>query len=134
MRPHKLRAGVSRGSPSTSRPPPMISDARLAANRRNALRSTGPRTDAGKAISRLNGLKQGQRSKLSGMLVLPQEDPRELARLVDRFVRDGRPANAMEQSLLVRAASLTWIIQRADRAETAYLTDVVRRASMPRAE
>ena len=45
------------------RKPPTMTPARLAANRRNALRSTGPRTAAGKAWSRLNGLRSGARSK-----------------------------------------------------------------------
>lgn len=37
----------------------MISDARLAANRRNARHSTGPRTAEGKATSRLNAARHG---------------------------------------------------------------------------
>ncbi len=41
---------------------PILTPARLAANRRNALKSTGPRTAAGKAWSRLNGLRSGSRS------------------------------------------------------------------------
>lgn len=40
-----------------------VTPARLAANRRSALRSTGPRTAAGKARSRLNALRNGKRSK-----------------------------------------------------------------------
>jgi len=36
----------------------------LAANRRNAKKSTGPRTARGKAQSRLNGLRSGARSEL----------------------------------------------------------------------
>jgi hypothetical protein len=36
-----------------------MTPARLAANRRNALKSTGPRTARGKANSRLNGLRHG---------------------------------------------------------------------------
>lgn len=39
-----------------------MTEAALAANRANALKSTGPRTAAGKARSRLNGLKHGGRS------------------------------------------------------------------------
>ena len=39
-----------------------LTPARLAANRRNALKSTGPRTAAGKAWSRLKGLRHGSRS------------------------------------------------------------------------
>jgi len=41
---------------------PILTPARLAANCRNALKSTGPRTAAGKAWSRLNGLRSGSRS------------------------------------------------------------------------
>ena len=37
----------------------MISLRRLEANRRNALRSTGPRTEAGKQQSRTNALRHG---------------------------------------------------------------------------
>lgn len=37
----------------------MTSQARIDANRRNALRSTGPRSDKGKARSRRNALKHG---------------------------------------------------------------------------
>jgi len=45
-----------------------VSPARLAANRRNALKSTGPRTAAGKSRSSLNGLRQGRRSKTIKLL------------------------------------------------------------------
>jgi hypothetical protein len=41
---------------------PILTPARLAANRRSALQSTEPRTAAGKAWSRLNGLRSGSRS------------------------------------------------------------------------
>ena len=41
----------------------MVSERKLAANRRNALKSTGPRTEAGKRVSSLNGLKHGLRSR-----------------------------------------------------------------------
>ncbi len=46
-----------------------ISPARMAANRANAAKSTGPRTIEGKARSRVNGLKHGLRA-----LVVPVED------------------------------------------------------------
>jgi hypothetical protein len=41
---------------------PTMTPARLAANRLNALKSTGPRTARGKAQSRLNALRSGTRS------------------------------------------------------------------------
>ena len=43
---------------------PTLTPARLAANRHNARKSTGPRTAWGKAWSRLNGLRSGTRSVL----------------------------------------------------------------------
>jgi len=42
---------------------PTLTPALLAANRRNAQKSTGPRTACGKAWSRMNGLRTGARSR-----------------------------------------------------------------------
>jgi hypothetical protein len=47
-----------------------MSPARLEANRRNAQKSTGPRTARGKSQSRLNSLRSGGRSRLYGDLLL----------------------------------------------------------------
>jgi hypothetical protein len=86
---------------------PILTPARLAANRRSALKSTGPRTDAGKAWSRLNGLRSGSRSPAYRKLLLAlldappcgidqvartaltpeQADHRLFARTVDSFRR-----------------------------------------------
>ena len=44
--------------------PLAMTPARLAANRRNAQKSTGPRTPRGKAQSRMNGLRNGGGSRL----------------------------------------------------------------------
>ncbi len=41
---------------------PTLTPALLASNRRNSRKSTGPRTARGKAFSRLNRLRHGQRS------------------------------------------------------------------------
>lgn len=46
------------------RKPPTMTPARLAANRRNARFSTGPRTGQGKGRSRLNSLRHGERSAI----------------------------------------------------------------------
>jgi hypothetical protein len=51
------------------------SSRRIGANKQNAKKSTGPRTEQGKAVSRLNALQHGI---LSGELVLPGENSREL--------------------------------------------------------
>ena len=49
----------------------MASEAQIRANRENAQRSTGPRTEAGRQSSRLNSLKHGLAAK---MLVLSDAD------------------------------------------------------------
>jgi hypothetical protein len=55
----------------------MASAAQIEANRRNAQRSTWPRTDAGKVHARANALKHGMSARTL-MSVLPQEDPKQL--------------------------------------------------------
>ena len=47
------------------------SEARIAANRANARKSTGPKTPEGKAISRANALKHG----LCANVVVPETRP-----------------------------------------------------------
>ena len=37
----------------------MTSEAQIEANRRNAKKSTGPRTESGKALARYNAVRQG---------------------------------------------------------------------------
>jgi hypothetical protein len=72
----------------------MASQRKIEANRRNALRSTGPRTDAGKARSRRNALKHGlevpinrdnafveQIEALATELTPLSDKPREIVRL-----------------------------------------------------
>jgi hypothetical protein len=46
------------------RKPLTMTPARIEANRRNAEKSTGPRTARGKAQSRMNGLRDGGRSRV----------------------------------------------------------------------
>ena len=43
---------------------PTLTPARIEANRRNAQKSTGPRTARGKGQSRMNSLRTGERSRL----------------------------------------------------------------------
>jgi hypothetical protein len=51
-----------------------MTPARLEANRRNAQKSTGPRTPRGKSQSRMNGLRSGARSRLYSDLLLALSD------------------------------------------------------------
>jgi len=57
----------------------MATAKQIAANRGNALRSTGPRTLEGRKASAMNALKHGMTSRT---VLLPDEDPGEFERFV----------------------------------------------------
>ena len=63
--------------------------AQIEANRLNAQRSTGPKTERGKARARRNAITHGMTARII-MPVLPQEDPKELEAL-RRSVQRGCP-------------------------------------------
>jgi hypothetical protein len=75
----------------------MATPAQIEANRRNALKSTGPRTGAGKTASRMNALKHGIDAHAA---VLPGEDPDAYQALADDYRRRFSAATA-EQTFLV---------------------------------
>jgi hypothetical protein len=96
----------------------MATERQIAANRRNAKRSTGPRTEAGKAVSRLNCLKHG----MTAMTVLLQdEDPEEYDRFQEALVDELRPQGVLEQHLAQRLAATLWRHARAEGYEAALL-------------
>jgi hypothetical protein len=107
----------------------MATEAQIQANRANAKKSCGPKTDAGKARSRLNGLKHGLRTQ-NEHPVLPQEDPAELEAKIREWIDDYQPTNAVERELVGRAARLSWTLDRAERYETALLAKQVRKAML----
>src|SRR5262245_35463685 len=91
-----------------------VSDRKLAANRKNAKLSTGPKTPEGKSLSRFNSLKHGL---LAQEVILPGENAREFERLVAALVADWEPEGRVEEILLERIASLSWRLRRVARAE-----------------
>jgi hypothetical protein len=102
---------------------------RAAINRRNAQKSTGPRTPEGKNRSRFNALKHGMTAKT---LVLPNEDADVLQMRVESWIADLQPQNDVEQFLVEQAVHLSWKMERADRAEVAQLSRIIE--SVPRDE
>jgi hypothetical protein len=98
----------------------MATDKQCEANRKNALRSTGPKTDAGKEQSKLNALKHGMRA--TNLEVLPNEDPEAYRARIDAWFDDYQPAGVAEGHLVRHAADLTWKIERVGRYETTMLS------------
>ena len=101
---------------------PMATEAQIAANRKNAARSTGPKTEKGKDKARRNALKHGGRAgTLDVMPVLPHEDPRALQERTAAWLDDWQSADGTADVLARRGGLLAWKLERADRAEVAYL-------------
>ena len=97
-----------------------VSPRRLAANRANAARSTGPRTPQGKARSAQNGLKHGFAT--STFAVVRLEDLQEIARLRAGLIAAYRPVNAQELFAIERIALAQQVVLRASRLETGLFT------------
>ena len=99
------------------------SPARLAANRANALNSTGPRTEAGKAATRLNALRHGLAG--AGDLVAPGEDAALVAARAAAFVRELGAPGEVGRILAHRAALLSVRMERsAERDEAVVVSNV----------
>ena len=92
----------------------MTSDKQAKANRRNALKSTGPKTPEGKAAVRHNALRHGL---LSRDVLLPGEDEDALRELGERLWNELQPVGALESLLVNRIISSTWRLQRLGRVE-----------------
>ena len=93
----------------------MATKRQIAANRRNARRSTGPKTAAGKAASSANALRHGLAAARA--VVLPDEDGEAYERLRQGVIADLDPANTLQQALAERIVVLLWRLDRAARLE-----------------
>ncbi|WZO97783.1 hypothetical protein EP7_004834 [Isosphaeraceae bacterium EP7] len=87
-----------------------VSQRRIDANRRNALRSTGPRTAEGKAKSRRNGLIHGLAG--SGVVVHPDSEGKAAQERAEQWNSSLRPMNAFEMGLVETIAVESLRIER----------------------
>ena len=92
----------------------MTSEKQAQANRRNASKSTGPKTPEGKAAVRHNALRHGL---LSRDILLPGEDEDALRELGEHLWDELQPVGALESVLVNRVISSTWRLQRLGRVE-----------------
>src|SRR6185312_178626 len=108
------------------KPPPMpATEAQIAANRRNAKLSTGPKTPEGKERSRRNALKHG----LTGEgVALPDEDAAEVASRFQELQEELLPNGISSRLLLWRFAYLSVRLERCERLDTAVYSRRVRHA------
>lgn len=94
--------------------PPRSSPAKRSANLRNAARSTGPRTQAGKAISSANARKHGL---LSRRALLSDESASEFAAFRSRLLAALRPDGELEVVAADRVVTGAWRLRRLVRVE-----------------
>ena len=91
-----------------------MSDSRLRANRENALLSTGPTSDAGKAACSRNNFRHG----LAGSFcVLPGESADDFETLRADLAEEHSPETATESLLVQDMARHYWLYQRALRLQ-----------------
>jgi hypothetical protein len=93
----------------------MTSYRQIEANRRNALKSTGPRTEAGKQASRRNAVHHGLTAET---VIGALEDSEDYRVFETAITADYDAQSAVERELVLRLASLLWRLRRATTMET----------------
>ena len=104
----------------------MVSQAKIDANRRNAAKSTGPRTAEGKDKVRFNAVTHGL---TAATVVLPHEDEQAYQHRLEAWTRDLQPPGGPGRYLVERAVKISWQLDRADSAEQARLVRRIEEAS-----
>jgi hypothetical protein len=92
----------------------MTSPKQEAANRRNALQSTGPRSAVGRAASRLNAVNHGLTGESP---LIPGESEEEAVEFVQSVITDLDPLGSLQEELAREVAVCSWRLRRAARVE-----------------
>ena len=93
----------------------MTSVKQFEANRLNSLRSTGPKTQAGKQASRCNAVRHGLTAET---VIGALEDAEDYKAFEAAITADYDAQSAVERELVLRLASLLWRLRRATTIET----------------
>jgi hypothetical protein len=89
----------------------MTSFRQFEANRRNALRSTGPKTENGKQQSHRNAVRHGLTAET---VIGSLEDAEDYKAFEAAIISDYDAVTAVERELVLRLASLLWRLRRSD--------------------
>ena len=92
----------------------MSTQAQILANRRNAQKSTGPRTPQGKAAVSQNAVKHGL---LTRQNVISSESQADFDLYREQMLAELAPAGPMESMLAERIVTLSWRLKRAGRIQ-----------------
>jgi hypothetical protein len=101
-----------------------VSQKQLEANRRNASRSAGPKTEQGKAVASRNAVTHGLAT--SDIVINSphlKEDAQQYEHLLKSLFEELRPEGVLQQHLVVKIANSLWRYRRVINAETAQISN-----------
>jgi hypothetical protein len=98
----------------------MTNPTQIAANRRNAQKSTGPTTVEGKAASAQNALRHGLTAR---HIVCREEREEDFAEFRTALWDALAPADAVEEQMVERIVLISWRLRRTARAERGIIND-----------
>ena len=104
----------------------MSSLKQIEANRRNALKSTGPTTEEGKERSRCNAVRHGLTAET---IIAGLEDAEDYQAFETAVIADYDAQTAVERELVLRLASVLWRLRRAIGIESGIFESVVEGSS-----
>ena len=99
-------------------------DNRSRTSRLNALKSTGPKTDAGKLRASTNAVTHGAYAK---SLLLPGEDLADFQSIIATNFQTWKPADPVEELLVTEMAATLWRLRRQASAETTLIDLQIKR-------
>ena len=109
----------------------MSSIRQIDANRRNALKSTGPTTPEGKQRSRCNAVRHGLTAET---VIASLEDPEDYEAFEAVVISDYSAESAVERELVLRLASVLWRLRRSTGIETTLFDSVTAKPDLNAAE
>src|SRR5262245_28755453 len=104
----------------------MSSLKQIEANRLNALKSTGPRTEEGKRRSRCNAIRHGLTAET---VIIGLEDAEDYESFEAAIIADYDPTTAVERELVLRLASVLWRLRRATAIETTLFKSAIKQSA-----
>jgi hypothetical protein len=96
----------------------MATQAQLEANRKNAQKSTGPKTPEGKAIVAQNGVTHGLTARTT---LISGENPEQFNQFRQRLLGELRPCGLLESIFADRIIDLSWRLSRVTRIQSGIL-------------
>src|SRR3974390_3214235 len=104
----------------------MSSLKQIEANRRNALKSTGPTTDEGKESSRCNAVRHGLTAET---VIADLENAEDYQAFEATVIADYDAQTAVERELVLRLSSVLWRLRRAIGIESGIFESVTERST-----